>query len=263
MAQSAGDTWHIFQDDEWCQKSSQIFYFIYLFFPSCPKNKQKKVSKSLTFKILRCNHFWILPPPISLFPTVFWLQSKRPPYLIAYWVGSLYRRALHYSLDTVHVTGSITVTISILKWQGQFPAFSRILLCNLIANASPVSAPLAFISMLPTPPPPLGTILLFLVKSLPFALPSSFPLLPSLPFQLCVKNKLSVTWGAGVLLVMKILLTGQQKQWGVWVTCELCRPLFNSCLSINKALHALGRSWDASACLCILHVYACVSECKS
>lgn len=127
------------------------WFFFFFFSPSCPKNKQTKVSKSLTFKILRRNHFWILPPPISLFPTVFWLQSKRPPYLIAYWVGSFYRRALHYSLDTVHVTGSITVTISILKWQGQFPAFSHILLCNLIANASPVSAPLAFISMLPTP----------------------------------------------------------------------------------------------------------------
>lgn len=143
MAQSAGDT----QPPGTFLK--MIFFF---FFPSCPKNKQTKVSKSLTFKILRRNHFWILPPPISLFPTVFWLQSKRPPYLIAYWVGSFYRRALHYSLDTVHVTGSITVTISILKWQGQFPAFSHILLCNLIANASPVSAPLAFISMLPTPP---------------------------------------------------------------------------------------------------------------
>lgn len=144
MAQSAGDT----------QLPGTFLKMIFFFFPpSCPKNKQTKVSKSLTFKILRSNHFWILPPPISLFPTVFWLQSKRPPYLIAYWVGSLYRRALHYSLDTVHVTGSITVvTISILKWQGQFPAFSRILLCNLIANASPVSAPLAFISMLPTPP---------------------------------------------------------------------------------------------------------------
>lgn len=93
--------------------------------------------------------FSSLPLPLS--PTVFWLEPKRPPWLIAYRVGSLFLRNLHFSLHTALLTGSLTVTISILKQRGQFPPCSRIWLHNLIANASPVSAPTSGFSF-PNPP---------------------------------------------------------------------------------------------------------------
>lgn len=45
------------------------------------------------------------------------------------------------SLGTVLVTGSLTVTISILKKRGHFPSCSGILLHTLICRAAPVSPP--------------------------------------------------------------------------------------------------------------------------
>lgn len=81
---------------------------------------------------------------------LFWPQPKRPPWLIAYWVRSLYIRAWQFSLHTVLV--SLTVTISILKRQGQFPPYARIWLYNLIAKASPVSPAPASGLFFPRPP---------------------------------------------------------------------------------------------------------------
>lgn len=149
--------------------------------------------------------FFLLPVPLS--PAVFWPPPKRPPWLIAYGVGSLYLRALPSSLHTVLVTGSFTVTISILKPQGQFPPCLCIWLYNLIANASPVSpAPVSGLSFStpphPTPysPTPPYSVNLCLCFHITFSSCVSL-----LPIQPCVMNKLLVAWGGWVMVVWSLI----------------------------------------------------------
>ena len=50
-----------------------------------------------------------------------------------------------------------------------------------------------------------------------------------------------------------VVLTGEQRARGVWFACELCRPLFNSCLSINKGFTRQG---EATRCKCVCCVDA-------
>lgn len=108
-------------------------------------------------------------------------------------------------LHSVLAIGSLTVTISILKRQGQFPPCSRICLHNLIANASPISpAPASEFSSTPSPPrvQSYSSFFFFLNLCLSFHIKS--PLRSLLPFQPCVMNKLGVAQGARVNCGVKL-----------------------------------------------------------
>lgn len=140
---------------------------------------------------------------VSSFPSATFPYSIQAYLLNCIWSGiTLPPCSAPRASALVLANGSLTLTISILKRQGQFPPCSRICLHNLIAEASPVTTAPASEFSSPLPPSCVQSYSSFLNLCLSFHM--MFPLAPLFPFQPCVMNRLRVAQGARVYCSAKL-----------------------------------------------------------